>query len=113
MPLAARYLLQEKRQNGQPVDPVARFHLGNGARIERLNWRADHSQRRLEQSAGLMVNYVYHPADIEPNHEAFASRQLITVAPEIHELLKEAPKELTAGVRLSRRSGLSRMIRRA
>jgi malonyl-CoA decarboxylase len=92
---------------------VARFHLGNGARIERLNWRADHSQRRLEQSAGLMVNYVYHPADIEPNHEAFASRQLITVAPEIHELLKEAPKELTAGVRLSRRSGLSRMIRRA
>ena len=109
---AARYLI-DRESDGLPIDPVARFHLGNGARIERLNWRADHSQRRLEQSAGLMVNYVYHPADIEPNHEAFASRQLITVAPEIHELLKEAPKELTAGVRLSRRSGLSRMIRRA
>jgi malonyl-CoA decarboxylase len=108
---AARYLV-DRDADGLPVDPVARFHLGNGARIERLNWQADHSQMRLEQSVGVMVNYVYHPAEIEPNHEAFASRNLITVAPEILDLLKEAPKELTAGVRVSRRSGLSRMIRR-
>jgi malonyl-CoA decarboxylase len=108
---AARYLI-DRDADGLPIDPVARFHLGNGARIERLNWQADHSQMRLEQSAGVMVNYVYHPAEIEPNHEAFASRHLITVAPEILDLLKDAPKELTAGVRVSRRSGLSRMIRR-
>jgi malonyl-CoA decarboxylase len=110
---AARYLV-ERNGAGLPLDPVARFHLGNGARIERLNWRADSTPRRLKQSAGMMVNYLYHPAEIEQNHEAFASRRLITVAPDINDLLKGAPEEVAAQVRISRRGGrLGRMIGRS
>ncbi|HLT01444.1 MAG TPA: malonyl-CoA decarboxylase [Geminicoccaceae bacterium] len=109
---AARYLTA-RDADGQPVDPVARFHLGNGARIERINWLADRSPRRLAQSAGLMVNYSYDPPEIEQNHEAFASNQLITVAPAIYDLLKAIGGDATAGVRVSRRaSRLGRMIRR-
>jgi malonyl-CoA decarboxylase len=109
---AARYLV-ERDGAGLPLDPVARFHLGNGARIERLNWLADGSSRRLGQSAGIMANYLYHPAEIEHNHEAYASRRLITVAPEINDLLKDAPDEVSALVRVSRRGGrLGRMIGR-
>jgi malonyl-CoA decarboxylase len=110
---AARYLV-ERDDTGLPLDPVARFHLGNGARIERLNWLADQGGRRLKQSAGVMVNYVYQPAEIEPNHEAFASRRLITVAPEINDLLKAAPQEIATLVQISRRGRrLGRMIGRA
>ncbi len=110
---AARYLV-ERDDAGLPLDAVARFHLGNGARIERLNWLADNGSRRLKQSAGVMVNYLYQPAEIEPNHEAFASRRLITVAPEINELLKGAPDATAALVQISRRGGrLGRMIGRA
>jgi malonyl-CoA decarboxylase len=110
---AARYLV-ERNGAGLPIDPVARFHLGNGARIERLNWLADPSARRLRQSAGIMVNYLYHPAEIEDNHEAYASRRLITVAPEIHDLLRSLPADLAALVRISRRgSRLGRMMGRA
>src|SRR5690606_431124 len=57
MRLAAHYLQTTK--NNQPIDPVARFHLGNGARIERLNWAADTSVKGLGQSCGMMVNYLY------------------------------------------------------
>ena len=70
--LAAHYLLNARR-NGKPVDPVARFHLGNGARVERLNWLADTSAKGLGQSWGIMVNYLYDPDRIETNLEAFAS----------------------------------------
>jgi malonyl-CoA decarboxylase len=55
---AAHYLSQEMR-GGHPLDPVARFHLGNGARIERLNWAADPSVKGVKQSCALMVNYLY------------------------------------------------------
>ena len=55
---AARYLGREM-QDGKPLDPVARFHLGNGARVERLNWAADPSPKGQKQSHGLMVNYLY------------------------------------------------------
>ncbi|MDQ8031090.1 MAG: malonyl-CoA decarboxylase family protein [Bordetella sp.] len=65
MKLAAHYLQQMK--NGQPLDPVARFHLGNGARVERLNWAADLSAKGLSQSCGLMVNYAYVLADLDDN----------------------------------------------
>jgi malonyl-CoA decarboxylase len=90
MPLATRYLLQEKRPNGQPVDPVARFHLGNGARIEKLNWLGDTSPRGLAQSAGIMVNYLYEPKDIEQNHEDYAERGNIAAAPAVKKLLRQA-----------------------
>lgn len=70
MSLAAHYLCEAKR-DGRPVDPVARFHLGNGARLERLNWLADVSSKGMKQSHGLMVNYYYDPDDIEGNLEAY------------------------------------------
>src|SRR3546814_11677315 len=63
MKRAAHYLLSMK--NGQPLDPVARFHLGNGARIERLNWAADTSAKGLGQSCGMMVNYLYDLDDLD------------------------------------------------
>ncbi len=90
MPLAARYLLEEKRHNGQPIDPVARFHLGNGARIERINWLADISPRGLSQSAGIMVNYLYEPKDIERHHEDYAERGAVAAAPAVKKLVRQA-----------------------
>ena len=68
--LCARYFLA-RRGDGTPLDPVARFHLKNGARLERINWMGDASAKGLRQSAGLMVNYRYSLPDIEANHEAF------------------------------------------
>lgn len=65
MRLAARYLLTLK--DGMPIDPVARFHLGNGARIERLNWAADLSEKGLRQSCGMMVNYLYELDELDAN----------------------------------------------
>ena len=72
MRLCARYLLHAKR-GAYPLDPVARFHLRNGARLERINWMADPSPAGLAQSAGLMVNYVYDEAAVVANHEAFVN----------------------------------------
>jgi malonyl-CoA decarboxylase len=71
--LAARYLLTAKAGEKRLYDPVARFHLGNGARVERLNFLADASPKGLQQSFGLMVNYLYEPGDIEENVEKLLS----------------------------------------
>ncbi|MBX3667386.1 MAG: malonyl-CoA decarboxylase [Rhodocyclaceae bacterium] len=78
--LAARYLMSSAKDGG-PLDPVARFHLGNGARIERLNPLADRSPKGLQQSFGMMVNYRYDPDDIESNVEAYARGNIIATAP--------------------------------
>lgn len=69
--LAARFLLLEKRRDGSARDPVANFHLSNGARVERINWMADTSSRGIGQSAGVMVNYLYDLRRIEENHESY------------------------------------------
>jgi malonyl-CoA decarboxylase len=70
---AAHYLAREKRSDGRRArDPVAHFHLTNGARIERLNWLGDSSSNGLRQAAGLMVNYLYDLEKIEENHEAYS-----------------------------------------
>ncbi|HLX23455.1 MAG TPA: malonyl-CoA decarboxylase [Usitatibacter sp.] len=74
--LAAWYLTREW-SSGHVLDPVARFHLGNGARLERLNWMADASDRGLAQSFGLMVNYVYDLGDVERNHEEYVKRHRV------------------------------------
>lgn len=85
--VAAYYLLHAAR-DGKPVDPVARFHLGNGARVERLNWLADTSDKGYEQSWGLMVNYLYDPDRIEANLEAFASEGRIDASVSVRRLAK-------------------------
>jgi malonyl-CoA decarboxylase len=74
LPLAARYFLTERTPEGRPVDPVARFHLGNGARLEQLNFLGDRSAKAMQQAHGLMVNYLYKLDDIIANHEAMAQR---------------------------------------
>jgi malonyl-CoA decarboxylase len=71
--IAAWYLSREWR-NDQVIDSVARFHLGNGARLERINWNADVSSKGLAQSFGTMVNYVYDLGDVEKNHEEYFTR---------------------------------------
>ena len=76
--LAAQYLAFAKHKSGLPLDPVARFHLGNGARLEAIHANADLSQNGLRQAHGVMVNYVYDLGEIEANH--FALTELNTVA---------------------------------
>jgi malonyl-CoA decarboxylase len=85
--LCASYLLHGKR-GLEPLDPVARFHLGNGARLVRINWQGDTSPRGLTRSFGLMVNYVYELAAIERNHEAFATHGAIACSASIATLAK-------------------------
>ncbi len=82
---AARYLAQEE-QEGKPLDAVARFHLGNGARVERLNWAADPSPKGFKQSFGLMVNYLYDLKKLDKNRAALAQGK-IPIAPAIKDLL--------------------------
>ncbi|HET6467100.1 MAG TPA: malonyl-CoA decarboxylase [Geminicoccaceae bacterium] len=86
MRLCAHYLVREKR-DGRPRDPVARFHLGNGARLERINWLGDVSPKGMAESAGLLVNYRYDPATIERNHEAFVNSGEVIHSPAVRALL--------------------------
>jgi malonyl-CoA decarboxylase len=89
MRLCARYLAQEKSADGKrALDPVAHFHLSNGARLERLNWMADVSQKGIEQSAGLMVNYLYKLSDIDDNHEAYSGSGEVVMSSAFKGLLK-------------------------
>jgi malonyl-CoA decarboxylase len=88
VPLCARYLVAEKR-DGMPIDPVARFHFGNGARLDRINWLANTSARGLHESLGIMVNYVYEPSEIEENHEAYFREGRVAVSPGVRRLLRK------------------------
>ncbi|RYY54439.1 MAG: malonyl-CoA decarboxylase, partial [Comamonadaceae bacterium] len=71
----ARYLGRELK-DGKPIDPVARFHLGNGARVERINWAGDPSAKGLKQSFGLMVNYLYDPKRLEKNRARLSQGEI-------------------------------------
>jgi malonyl-CoA decarboxylase len=93
MRAAAWYFLRARTKRGLPVDSVARFHLGNGARLERINWLADTSEKAITQSHGLMVNYQYDLADIEENHEAYAEGPTIVAANGVQRMLRP-PLEL-------------------
>jgi malonyl-CoA decarboxylase len=94
LPVAAHYFLRAKSADGRAVDPVARFHLGNGARLERLNWLGDVSEKGLREAHGLMVNYRYDLGAIEANHEAYVNDGTIAAAKSVRALLKplEKPK---------------------
>ena len=80
MRAAAWYFLRARNGRGLPVDAVARFHLGNGARLERINWLADTSDKAMAQAHGLMVNYLYDLDDIEKNHEAYAETRTVVAS---------------------------------
>jgi malonyl-CoA decarboxylase len=95
MRAAAWFFLRARNQRGFPVDPVARFHLGNGARLERLNWLADTTDKGLAQSYGLMVNYLYDLEDIEKNHEAYVAGRSVAATNAVRRLLRKVqPTEL-------------------
>jgi malonyl-CoA decarboxylase len=93
MRAAAWYFLHVRNRNGAPRDPVARFHLGNGARLEQIDWLADTSSRGLSQSHGLMVNYLYDLKSIEKNHEAYAETRTIVTSSAVRRLARAAPSE--------------------
>ena len=98
--LAAHYFLEAKTRSGRPLDPVARFHLGNGARLERIDPMGDPSPKGLAQSHGLMVNYLYDLDRIEENHEAFAGRGEIAASSAVVRLAKTvAARERAAKAR--------------
>jgi malonyl-CoA decarboxylase len=100
--LAASYFLAEKARDGRPLDPVARFHLGNGARLERINWLGDTSLKGLKAAHGLMVNYRYEIKDIEKNHEAYANEGVIAASRQVQALLKPArPRSEPATTKLA------------
>jgi len=92
-PLAAHYFLYARSPAGRILDPVARFHLGNGARLERLNPLGDLSEAGLRQSHGLMVNYLYDLDHIEENHEAFANKNEVVASPAVRKLARTRPPE--------------------
>src|SRR5579859_5950556 len=91
---AAWYYLRARNGRGLPVDAVARFHLGNGARLERLDWLADTSERALKQSHGLMVNYLYDLDYIERNHEAYAQQRMIVASSAVTRLVTMPEQEI-------------------
>jgi malonyl-CoA decarboxylase len=84
----AEYLLRGRDGKGRPLDPVARFHLNNGARLERVNWLGDLSDKGLQQAAGFMVNYLYDVSQIERNHEAFAREGRVIAARAVEKALR-------------------------
>ena len=95
--LASTYFLRMKSGKGLPLDPVARFHLGNGARLERLNWLGDTSPKGLRESLGLMVNYRYDLGTIEANHEAFANQGVVAASSPVQRQLKDFESSLLEG----------------
>jgi malonyl-CoA decarboxylase len=88
--LLARYFLDARDARGRVLDPVARFHLGNGARLERLNPLADFSEKGWRDSYAAMVNYLYDLPSIEENHEQFAIGGVVAASADVQKALVEA-----------------------
>ena len=86
---AVKYLTKSERKDGMPNDPVGRFHVGNGASLERINLNADMSEKGLSQSYGIMANYMYDLAVVEQNHEIFFKDKVVPVSKEIEALQKK------------------------
>jgi malonyl-CoA decarboxylase len=91
---AAWYYVRGRNRRGLPLDAVARFHLGNGARLERLDWLGDTSERALQQSFGLMVNYLYDLDYIEKNHEAYAQQRAVVAANAVTRMVASPVREV-------------------
>ena len=85
--LCASYLLEEKKK-GRTLDRVAHFHLSNGAQVERVNWGGNTTASGYQQSASIMVNYLYNLSQIEKNHELYTGKGEIVVSSQVRKLLK-------------------------
>lgn len=85
---AAYYFLRARSKRGGPVDAVARFHLGNGARLEQIDWLGDMSEKGLAQSYGLMVNYLYDLDEIEKNHENYVAGGPVAASNQVSRILR-------------------------
>jgi len=90
---AIRYFTESTRKDGMPNDPVARFHIGNGAQLEQMNFDGDLSTKGIAQSAGLMVNYRYDLDVVEKNHEEFIATKIIPTSAAIKALSKSVASE--------------------
>lgn len=90
-PVLARYVVAERLGDGRPLDPVARFHLGNGATAWRLNWPANTSAEAWRQSYGAMINYRYEPEKLENQHEVFVRRRTVAVGGPLREMFSRPP----------------------
>jgi len=88
--LASTYLYTAKRRGTRAMDPVAHFHLSNGARMERLNWLADRSPRGMQQSAGMMINYLSKLDGIDTNQEGYKGEGSIAVSPSMRSLARKS-----------------------
>jgi malonyl-CoA decarboxylase len=99
-PLAAFYFLKARTSKGKIIDSVARFHLGNGARLERINWLGDLSPKSMRESAGIMVNYLYRLDDIEKNHEAYANEGEVVTSSAVRKLLRNSEGRRLLDMRL-------------
>ena len=84
-----KYLTESDRDDGLPNDPVGRFHIGNGASLERINLNADLSEKGLSQSYGIMANYLYDLDVVEENHELFFKNKIVQTSNEIKTLKKK------------------------
>ena len=89
MKKAIKFLTESDRKDGMPNDPVGRFHVGNGASLERINLNADLSEKGLLQSYGVMANYLYDLNVVEENHEIFFKNKIVPVSNEIQTLKKK------------------------
>lgn len=85
VPLCAHYLLYVKN-GAEPLDSVERFHLRNGARLERVNWLGDTSPTGIDRSATIMANYLYRPASLEQNHELYVRKFRVIASREVQDL---------------------------
>ncbi|MFC0283079.1 malonyl-CoA decarboxylase [Camelimonas abortus] len=103
--LAAHYFLNARNHAGRPVDPVARFHLGNGARLEAINFLGDVSPKGMAQAHGFMVNYLYALDDIEKNHEAFAEHGEVAASAAVKKLLRNGAAPARGVARLAAKGG--------
>lgn len=91
---AAQYLVHEKAHGTVPLDPVARFHIGNGAAAHRINWPADLAPGALERSHGLMINYLYELSQIEKRHESFVADGTIAVGPQMKRIMRQGRERI-------------------
>lgn len=90
--VVAHYMYYAKRENGYPIDSVSRFHLGNGACLDKIIWGADKSRKGLQQSASIMVNYRYELSEIEARHQSYVSQATVHVGKPVRALLDHSSR---------------------